>query len=182
MELDLQLADIPHHCIFFITVKLDSLDTPPPLHFSPVTSEQERSSTADTTPVGTPKTFQTFRRRTDKDYYRRGTSYVDSALLESDSDDTFPLFNDSDMASMNFHPRRPQTSNLTSALKSSEAQAMNISNDDPPNESFSTQPISMNRQRPRRESLAGSMVSGMSFGGVSVGSFVRDEYDTCVLM
>lgn len=41
------------------------------------------------------------------------------------------------------------------------------------------QPISMsnaNRERPRRESLAGSMVSGMSWGGISVGSWVRDEY------
>ncbi|KAL8964985.1 MAG: hypothetical protein Q9197_006722 [Variospora fuerteventurae] len=40
-------------------------------------------------------------------------------------------------------------------------------------------PISMsnaNRERPRRESLAGSMVSGMSWGGVSVGSFIRDDH------
>lgn len=41
------------------------------------------------------------------------------------------------------------------------------------------QPISMNtssRERPRRESLAGSMVTGMSWGGTSVGSWIRDEY------
>lgn len=41
------------------------------------------------------------------------------------------------------------------------------------------QPISMNtsnRERPRRESVAGSMVGGMSWGGVSVGSWIRDEY------
>lgn len=42
-------------------------------------------------------------------------------------------------------------------------------------------PISMNNPnrgadgRPRRESLAGSLVGGMSWGGVSVGSWVRDE-------
>ncbi|KAL8630388.1 hypothetical protein Q9189_003872 [Teloschistes chrysophthalmus] len=49
--------------------------------------------------------------------------------------------------------------------------------DDPMSISGS-QPISVsnsNRSRPRRESLAGSMLSGMSFGGISVGSFVRDE-------
>lgn len=52
-----------------------------------------------------------------------------------------------------------------------------------------TKPISMNitnpnrdhGNRPRRESLAGSMMGGslmggMSWGGVSVGSFIRDEY------
>ena len=48
------------------------------------------------------------------------------------------------------------------------------------------QPISMNsnRDKPRRESLAGSMLTGMSWGGASVGSWIRDEYvfllKTCV--
>lgn len=40
-------------------------------------------------------------------------------------------------------------------------------------------PISMknaNRERPRRESVAGSMVGAMSWGGISVGSWIRDEY------
>jgi len=41
------------------------------------------------------------------------------------------------------------------------------------------QPISMdtsNWEQPRRESLAGSLVQGMSWGGTSVGSWIRDEY------
>jgi transcription factor SFP1 len=41
-----------------------------------------------------------------------------------------------------------------------------------------TKPISMsgsNRNQQRRESLAGSLVGGMSWGGVSVGSWIRDE-------
>lgn len=33
-----------------------------------------------------------------------------------------------------------------------------------------------NRNQQRRESLAGSLVGGMSWGGVSVGSWIRDEY------
>ncbi|CAI7624664.1 hypothetical protein N7533_005927 [Penicillium manginii] len=41
-----------------------------------------------------------------------------------------------------------------------------------------TKPISMsgsNRDKGRRESLAGSLVGGMSWGGVSVGSWIRDD-------
>lgn len=41
------------------------------------------------------------------------------------------------------------------------------------------QPISMsgsNRAHPRRESMAGSLAGAMSWGGVSVGSWIRDEY------
>ena len=41
------------------------------------------------------------------------------------------------------------------------------------------QPMSVTKDRPRRESLASSMVGGMSFGGVSVGSWIRDEYVFC---
>ncbi|KAH8698872.1 putative C2H2 transcription factor [Talaromyces proteolyticus] len=41
-----------------------------------------------------------------------------------------------------------------------------------------TKPISVmgsNREKPRRESLAGSLVGGMSWGGISVGSWIRDD-------
>ena len=41
-----------------------------------------------------------------------------------------------------------------------------------------TKPISVtgsNRDKSRRESLAGSLVGQMSWGGVSVGSWIRDE-------
>ncbi|PLB39927.1 uncharacterized protein BDW47DRAFT_123883 [Aspergillus candidus] len=41
-----------------------------------------------------------------------------------------------------------------------------------------TKPISVsgsNRDKQRRESLAGSLVGGMSWGGISVGSWIRDE-------
>ncbi|KAI4167746.1 MAG: hypothetical protein LQ348_007604 [Seirophora lacunosa] len=100
--------------------------------------------------------------------------------------------------------RRHLTSNLTSALQSTSANetrptpAISISNSRASQsgparrDSLSSvmavsasqygsgaRPISMNnanRDRPRRESLAGSMVSGMSWGGVSVDSWIRDEY------
>ncbi|KAL8924337.1 MAG: hypothetical protein Q9208_004118 [Pyrenodesmia sp. 3 TL-2023] len=213
-------------------VKLDPRDTPPPLHFSPATSERERSSTADTTPIGTPKTFDhIFPRRSDKErererdllpFHRRTlgfagntSSYVDSALLESDFEDsTFPLFQDTSAPDHDMNvatpprqspmsSRRHQTSNLTSALQSTTGNetrptpAMSIGSSKGSYNGYAhrdslsagmaasgshhgsgAQPISMNnanRERPRRESLAGSMVSGMSWGGVSVASWVRDE-------
>lgn len=40
---------------------------------------------------------------------------------------------------------------------------------------------SANRERPRRESLAGSMVTGMSWGGTSVSSWIRDEYGVSLM-
>lgn len=88
-----------------------------------------------------------------------------------------------------------QTSNLTSALQTTSrnearpSSAMEIGSQ-PKNggsgiggsgmshSGTAAQPISVNpsnRDKPRRESLAGSMVTGMSWGGNSVGSWIRDE-------
>jgi transcription factor SFP1 len=97
-------------------------------------------------------------------------------------------------------PPGQQASNLTSALQNagksertssiSHANGVGISvfkAPPPRKESISaataqwgggTKPISVSgasRDRPRRESLAGSLVGGMSWGGVSVGSWIRDE-------
>ncbi|KAL8826925.1 MAG: hypothetical protein Q9191_003499 [Dirinaria sp. TL-2023a] len=221
----------PHRCSLSTSVKLDPRDTPPPLHHSPATSDLEPASTAEPTPVGTPRAFDIpSRRRSQKEkekdllfsWHRRAhglaetpTSYVDSALLECDFEDApFPLFGDSmtyDMASQSnaidigpTSPRQNQASNLTSALQSTTGNEMRpsqaVSNGGmnwktngfgtghrESRDSLSSgtgiesrsnsgaQPISMNRDKPRRESLAGSMVGGMSWGGVSVSSWVRDE-------
>ena len=222
-----------------LNVKLDSRETPPPLHFSPVLSDPGRSSTAETTPIGTPRGFGTaYPRRLEKEkdnwfsWHRKATDvyagntncYGDSALLDSDLEDsTFPLFSDttgpaSMMASRvapidiatplrnsPLSPRMNYTSTLTTALQSTSGNetrptpAMNISNGN--TKTFSNvsgrrdslgggasalgsnfgsgaQPISMegsNREKPRRESIASSLVGGMSWGGVSVGSWIRDE-------
>ena len=211
-------------------VKLDSRETPPPLHFSPATSDRDRSSTAEPTPIGTPIGFSApYTRRSEREkdllfswhrkpgdiYAYTSSAYADSELLDTDLEDSpFPLFGQSppqgmarpfDIATRNSppSPRNSQTSNLTSALHattgngppSSTAMNMNGGKSRPYNfarpESengnvpFSTQygsgaqPIAMNgssRERPRRESLGGSLVGGMSWGGVSVGSWIRDEY------
>lgn len=210
-------------------MKLDSRNTPPPLHYSPATSDFDRVSTADPTPVGTPRAFDApTRRRSEKEkdkdllysWHRRAhgfagnpTSYVDSALLEDDFEDpSFPLFGDKMTTSMaNSTPidiaisssRQKQSSNLTSALQATTgnelrpSQAMSIVGSSAKTnglghrgsgDSFTgamagsgsrhgsgAQPISMNREKPRRESLAGSMVGGMSWGGTSVNSWIRDE-------
>lgn len=219
-----------------INVKLDSRATPPPLHFSPVLSDPGRSSTAETTPIGTPRGFgSTYPRRFEKEkdsgfsWHRKvtdvfaggSTSYVDSTLLESDLEDsTFPLFGDQygaeNMLASRATPvdvpksaidspmasRAHYTSNLTSALQSTSGnearatQAVNISsgngkgygNGAMRRESVGGMsaygshygsgalPIAMNSSgKPRRESIAGSLVAGMSFGGVSVSSWIRDE-------
>ena len=96
-------------------------------------------------------------------------------------------------------PRSAHTSNLTSALQTTSGNeirptsAMDTSGqykgfgagygDAPSGTGFGSgaQPISVdasNRERPRRQSLASSMVTGMSWGGNSVGSWIRDEYST----
>ena len=185
-------------------------------------SDRERSSTAETTPIGTPRGFGApLPRKTDKEKENwlawnkqrgfGGSSYVDSTLLESDFEDiTFPLFDDSapylsmasrttpiDIASPSraTSPRATQTSNLTSALQSTSGNelrpttAMDMSGTPfkgfgglggatPGSQHSGAQPITMNasnREKPRRESLASSMLTGMSWGGNSVGSWIRDE-------
>ena len=219
-----------------INVKLDSRATPPPLHFSPVLSDPGRSSTAETTPIGTPRgSGSTYPRRFEKEkdsgfsWHRKvtdvfaggSTSYVDSTLLELDLEDsTFPLFGDQygaeSMLASRATPvdipksamdsptasRAHYTSNLTTALQSTSGnesratQAVNISSTNGKgysngamrresvggmsaygsNYGSGAQPIAMNSSsKPRRESIAGSLAAGMSFGGVSVSSWIRDE-------
>ena len=221
---------------FIPTVKLDSQDTTPPLHYSPTTSDRERQSSFDSTPVSTPKAavFGAFPRKTEKErdllfsWHHRGadnvvsndSSYIESALLDSDLEDcNFPLFGQSPprpgMAARSSpinitnkpyssltSPRQQQTSNLTNALHSttgngrrpsnaanamtSNVRYMGNGNGTGRHDSMGTssglapysggaQPISMNRTQQRRESIAGSLANGMSWGGVSVGSWIRDE-------
>ena len=90
---------------------------------------------------------------------------------------------------------RQQTSNLTSALQSTTGNELRPSSalngynalgksaggggrggSMGPISYNGAQPISMSTSnRPRRESVAGSLVNGMSWGGVSVNSWIRDE-------
>lgn len=98
-------------------------------------------------------------------------------------------------------PPAQQASNLTSALQkaaNSERHDVPITTAANPSTTYKTtpgrkdslstsmaqwgngsKPISVtgsNREKPRRESLAGSLVGGMSWGGISVGSWIRDEF------
>ena len=189
-------------------------------------SDRERSETADTTPVSTPRPFATgFPRKTEKEnlfvwqhkysgFAGQTNSYVDSTLLESDFEDsTFPLFNEPsgglDMGTRSTPIRiatpsghgsshgPSQTSSLSSPLQTTSgneirpSSAMDVSgqfkafgsgyggNGTGSHLSTAAQPISVNssnREKPRRQSLASSMVTGMSWGGNSVGSWIRDEY------
>ncbi|MCJ1321980.1 Transcriptional regulator of ribosomal biogenesis proteins [Xylographa vitiligo] len=214
---------------------LDSRETPPPLHYSPTSSDLERVSPSETTPVGTPKGFgAVYPRKPERerdlffswhhkvsDHFEGPSGlYVDSTLLESDLEDSaFPLFGQSPprdtmmgrsspisigMQSRTGHTSPgPHTSNLTSALQSTTGNELRSSPSmfvgSGKGKSFGTgrhdsvsggmsgltpqygtgaQPISMsgsNRGQPRRESIAGSMANGMSWGGVSVGSWLRDD-------
>jgi len=232
--------EVPLECFDTASVKLDSSGTPPPLHYSPTTSDLGPSSTADTTPIGTPLGISIpYLRRAEREkellfsWHRKpidtaagqSRSYLDSTLLDPDFEDTtFPLFHqsesDPDMAGPSSpiniatqprhnpnSPRQTQTSNLTSALQgaggdvSRPALARVRSGTNGSNGfasmsgrhdsvsgglsgmgfqwSSEARPIAMNnsnREKPRRESLAGSLVGGMSWGGVSVGSWIRDEW------
>jgi transcription factor SFP1 len=206
----------------------DSSDTPPSLHFSHSSSDQEHLSTRESTPIGTPKDFiATNSRKHDRDrdfepsWHHKSLDRSSSLLHRfesklpptSETDDLvpFPLFPSSPpdrSMDLDLSPRATavsssgqQASNLTSALR----RAGEPPGFDHPNtygttnstafksnaarkESFGanmsqwgngSKPIMMtgsNREKTRRESLAGSLVGGMSWGGVSVGSWIRDEY------
>ena len=205
-------------------MKLDSRETPPPLHFSPAVSDRDRSSTRETTPIGTPrgcgagaglprkahqeKDFLPWNNR-NTGFSATATSYVDDALLDPDYEDSnFSLFDEGlahesmgsrarpmDIAtSARDASRFPTSTNALHPTTGNEARtsgAMDINGGSSKGAMSSVfgrrdsvarsgaQPISMNtpsRDRPRRESLAGSMVTGMSWGGTSVGSWIRDEY------
>ena len=214
-----------------LAAKLDSQETPPPLHYSPGPSDLvDRISPADT-PISTPKGFGSslFPRKHDRDKESFSTwdrqespfggssnLYADSALLDSDfeEDSNFLLFGQSPPRQTMAHgsspiaigvPRNnstsPRTSNLTYALQAKAAADLRPSpgtnfDSNPHRSSTSGRhdsismsgltpqygsgavPISVNnsgRNQPRRESLAGSMMGGMSWGGVSMNSWIRDE-------
>ncbi|PGH04476.1 hypothetical protein GX51_03468 [Blastomyces parvus] len=208
-------------------------ETPPPLQYSPSSSDLDRSSTRETTPIGTPiigfaaiPKSRTAER--DRDLYfswhRKPAThphtsiYPTPASIDPEFDDpSFPLFPSSplperrvmegptppiNIASRNtsVSPPGQQASNLTSALQrasttdravgasntalpSSAAYKANAARKDSIGASMAqwgngTKPITVagsNRDKQRRESLAGSLVGGMSWGGVSVGSWIRDD-------
>jgi transcription factor SFP1 len=213
-------------------VKLDSLETPPPLCYSPNVSGRSRESTADTTPISTPVEHAASphfgRQKKDRDLYFSWHRKPQSQLLESDllfedaGDCSFPLFPESppqhdslrdmaqaaspiDITPPRFNSSSPQnqTSNLTFALREAGAtrdlSATPNQQNAAGNDFLETRPsisgrhgsmsnglgssfygsgahpISM-KDRPRRESNnMGSFANGMSWGGVSVGSWIRDE-------
>lgn len=211
-------------------VKLDSFDQPPPLYYSPDSSDRGRESTVESTPINTPSIGQAsppFGRpsRKDKDLYfswhrkpndlyvgNRHSSVDPDVLFEDEGDCSFPLFpSPPGMATTSASPiditggrrfnsqspRNNQPSNLQFALQEAEAPDVAASemyagqrpgndgrlsvggrNDSISGGSYygsGARPISM-KDRPRRESTAnGSLLNGMSWGGISVGSWVRDE-------
>ncbi|KLJ08779.1 hypothetical protein EMPG_15778 [Blastomyces silverae] len=210
-------------------------ETPPPLQYSPSSSDLDRSSTRETTPIGTPIGFAAIPKsrstaERDRDLYfswhrkpaelPNTSIYPSPTSLASDLDhSSFPLFPSSplppperrtmegptppiNIASRNasVSPPGQQASNLTSALQrasttdkpagasnttvpSSVAYKSNSARKDSIGASMAqwgngTKPITVagsNRDKQRRESLAGSLVGGMSWGGVSVGSWIRDD-------
>ncbi|KAF2785552.1 hypothetical protein K505DRAFT_261841, partial [Melanomma pulvis-pyrius CBS 109.77] len=221
--------------------KLDSQETPPPLCYSPITSDRGRESTADTSPISTPvdqpvSSPQLARFSKDSQLYfswarkphelgasSRNSLSESDLLFEDAGDCSFPLFPESpppqrplqDMAQTaspiditsppRFNSTSPQNqpSNLTFALREAgttrdlsftpghtstngaDARDARLSigarHDSTSNglgSSFygsGARPISM-KDRPRRESnTMGSFAGGMSWGGVSVGSWIRDD-------
>ncbi|KAF2751330.1 hypothetical protein M011DRAFT_491836 [Sporormia fimetaria CBS 119925] len=215
-------------------VTLDSSETPPPLCYSPNSSDRGRASTADTTPISTPKvsTHTTFARKRDdlslswqRNPFARGhpsEPLSDSDLLFEDSDDaTFPLFekrspNTSapnmvqpaepiDITPPRFNSASPQnqTSTLTSALQQARESQNRDFSSTPNNQGASgadfaerptlggrngsishgggsfygngSRPIQFDKKRRESYNMGGSFAGGMSFGGVSVGSWIRDD-------
>ncbi|KAL9098703.1 MAG: hypothetical protein Q9163_005682 [Psora crenata] len=200
------------------TVKLDSRETPPPLHFSPAISNSDRSSTAETTPIGTPRGFGpvgALPRKAEKEkenlfswghrnygFGGSNSSYVDSSLPESDLEDvTVPLFNEPsgqlgmgsrttpiDIAAPSQQHGSRNQSSMASALRGTSGNEARPSTGMSIGSGYrfshrdsvsAAQPILMqnasNHHNRRRESLAGSMVTGMSWGGASVSSWIRDD-------
>ncbi|KAF3481278.1 uncharacterized protein GIQ15_04037 [Arthroderma uncinatum] len=226
---------------------LDSSETPPPLHFSPPSSDQDRTSTRESTPIGTPLGLTSsnprrpdllhnhhlvHRKATAPSSFSPSTAHIPVFDDEDEDDSIFPLFPSSppdqhhssrrrhhrynssqhsitmdnrampiDLSSRQTSKSPPgqQASNLTSALQKAATGAADMSSNwngvasnaymtnAARKESFSatmaqysngSKPITVvgsNRDKPRRESLAGSLVGGMSWGGVSVGSWIRDD-------
>ncbi|OAL68208.1 hypothetical protein A7C99_0608 [Trichophyton rubrum] len=250
---------------------LDSSETPPPLHFSPPSSEQDRTSTRESTPVGTPLGVVSSnprrpellhnhhlgnRKASASSPFSPSAAHIPVFDDEDEDDSIFPLFPSSPPDHQHHHqqhhhqsshqnrsqhsqhnnpsygqrrhhrynssqhsvtmdgrampidlsarqtsksPPGQQASNLTSALQKAATGAADMSSNwngvasnnfmsnAARKESFSatmaqysngSKPITMvgsNRDKPRRESLAGSLVGGMSWGGVSVGSWIRDD-------
>lgn len=226
-------SDPPLLFVAFTLYKLDSRETPPPLHYSPTLSDVDRVSPHETTPVSTPGAYglsSVYPRKAEREkdlrysWHHRASPafggpsslYLDSTLLDPDFEDsTFPLFEQrpSDVMAANSSAigiamqhnnnsaPRQQTSNLTSALQSNSGlgqRPLHESNNPnnttksgatgrhdsismaglTPQYGSGAQPISVGgpgRSQPRRESGAGSMMGGMSWGGVSMNSWVRDE-------
>ena len=93
-------------------------------------------------------------------------------------------------------PRGQQASNLTSALQRNSSSTQNSSNNLQPNAANNNEPtvldstpdglstfetgarpiiVQGNNHAGRRESLSQSLANGLSWGGLSVGSWIRDE-------
>lgn len=204
-------------------------ETPPPLQFSPTLSDHDRTSTRESTPIGTPLApvvSDSRKHELDRELFLSWHNRsADRSVLRSDSPapvvgdsadhlSPFPLFPSSppeqamdNSAPLDISPRPAnvspsgqQASNLTSALQragapggfdsnanwnaaSSTILKANAARKDSIGASMAqwgsgSKPIMMagSNRNQRRESLAGSLVGGMSWGGVSVGSWIRDEY------